>query len=104
MWTPDEFSPNNYSSPDGIKAQRWMMVDNYGFGSPQYNPVTDLGHDVIWDYPDSFADRRAGGICAATGYWAPGHSMVWVNNKQYIIEFAPEEDRKDDGYGQPTGH
>lgn len=46
--------------------------------------------DFVWDFPLNRADRAAGGVCAASGYRAPGHSMVQVDGQMYIAEFAPD--------------
>lgn len=45
--------------------------------------------DFVWDVPVDAADRASGGVCEATGYRAPGHSMVRVGGRSYIAEFAP---------------
>ncbi|AIE86988.1 hypothetical protein [Fimbriimonas ginsengisoli] len=45
--------------------------------------------DFVWDFPTSAADAYAGGVCAATGYRAPGHSLVSVDGVRFIAEFAP---------------
>lgn len=52
--------------------------------------AADVPRDFVWDAPLDAADRAAGGVCSATGYRAPGHSMVTVGGRRYIAEFAPK--------------
>ena len=91
-FTPDEFSPFGHFTPDGVAAQRYMMVDHCGFGSPQYNPTRDLGHPPIYAYPTSYEDRQQGG--EVDGWWVPGHEIRIVDGRRYLKDDAPEPDRE----------
>ena len=54
--------------------------------------VTDLDQTVaplIYERPHSSADGRAGRVCTASGMWAPGHCLVYVDGAPYIAEYAP---------------
>lgn len=91
-FSPDEFSPFGYFSPDGVQALRKLMVDNYGFGSTRYDPSKDLGHAPIWEYPVSYEDRQRGSI--VDGWWAPGHAIEIVDGRKWLKDDAPEPDHE----------
>lgn len=49
--------------------------------------VTDLDQTVstfIYAKSKSRDDRHKGRICTATGMWAPGHLIVYVDGQPYI--------------------
>lgn len=54
-----------------------------------FGPSTRSAGEFIWSFPLDEADRASGGICAYTGFWAAGHSLVTVDGLRYIKDFAP---------------
>jgi hypothetical protein len=54
--------------------------------------VPDMRFEAyVWADPTSEADRRTGGICSVTGYWAPGHRLVSTSRGRAIDVFAPND-------------
>jgi hypothetical protein len=75
------------------KDQRLRLCSGGIFG---YGPGYDVEHErIVWAKPKFPGDYAQGGICAATGYWAPGSAMVIVDGMRFIREFAPERVNKD---------
>lgn len=60
----------------------------------QSNTDSDVLKTYVWAEPLNGPDQRAGGICAVTGYWAPGHRLVSSAEGRVIDVFASER-RKD---------
>ena len=57
----------------------------FGFSTSSDGQFSNL----VWETPTSPGDRRNGGICTVTGWWAPAHSMVKTSRGKAIAEFAP---------------
>lgn len=54
--------------------------------------VTDLDQTpgpLIYARALSADDRRKGRICTQTGFWAPGHCLVYVDGAPYIKGWEP---------------
>lgn len=53
-------------------------------------------NDAPWifkyEQSESEPDRMNGGFCEETGFWAPQHSLVTVNGRRVINDWAEEED------------
>lgn len=54
-----------------------------------FGPSTRYQDDFIATRPIDEADRRAGRICSASGFWFAGHDVVIVDGLPYGRRYAP---------------
>ena len=52
--------------------------------------VNDSPYVIKYEKAFSDEDRRNGGFCEETGFWAPAHRLVDVNGRRVIDDFAEE--------------
>ncbi len=59
-------------------------------GEFYFGPSTRAtGPIFVLERPNDEADRKAGQICSATGYWTAGHDVVYVGGRPYSRKYAP---------------
>ena len=82
--TPATVVPNGATPPPQTPSDQIQdSANSYQGGNPEVQRY-------IYALPLNRADRNAGRVCTYTGFWAPGHMIVYVTGKPYIKDFAPK--------------